>query len=800
MAFPVIAMVVPLVLSVVMALVLHSPLALMMGVLGPVMVFAGWWQTKRTQSRGAARLADEFSTAQQQFQKEIDTAREAERASARSALPQVLQAMGDPLWRRAAHPSVLVRVGEGVWSPPAHHPLEGTGVILGMPAGIDASAGLALIGNAEALGVWRNLVVQWLLASGPDGLDPAPSLTRDSSEREFAGVSRLVWVTDIASVPSDCGLVVVFHGDSMVTITEVGQPSRQVRPDTLSFAEVLWALEKLSSAQVPTPEVHDPLGQRGRLRAQLSPVSPVIDLVREGPHTVVWGATGSGKSVTVCELVVSLASRYPPSELVCVLVDFKGGAGLRPLLALPHTVGMVSDLDPARSDRALAGLVAEMEKRERIMAKHKVSDVAQLGDSIWCPRLLVVVDEVAWLCQTSPKWADTLSDVAQRGRSLGVHLILATQRITGVLPRALMANVSLRLCGRISEEAEVVEWMPDASASLTRALRHVPPGRVLLAGALSTPVWHSVAPGESIPQRITALGETPASQWRVWCEELPSLVPPVAGTWALRDQPESQAQEQLRDNPLEQGSVVVVGDSGSGRTCTGFALASLSPRSFLAPAHPAELWQCVRDLHAQSAVIVVDDADALLHGAGVEAEAFMLDALEAFDGALVMTISPRHRLARGLARLAPGLVALSLASTEDQHTWGAHLQPVPGRARFAGHEIQVTFPSPAPTLWAPTELVATGRPLIVLTETPEDWVEVQSAFVGTADEALGQWQRLSPQLGTTDVVLDQVGHRDVRHATLGRITPPPMAPPPGWCWVWRNGAPYLASAAGLRRW
>jgi len=89
--------------------------------------------------------------------------------------------------------------------------------------------------------------------------------------------------------------------------------------------------------------------------------------VREGPHAVVWGATGSGKSVTVTAMVARLAMRYPPERLVCVLIDFKGGAGLRVLERLPHTVGSITDMDGPSVARALTGLHAELLRREKIL-------------------------------------------------------------------------------------------------------------------------------------------------------------------------------------------------------------------------------------------------------------------------------------------------------------------------------------------------------------------------------------------------------------------------------------------------
>jgi len=791
---PVIPLVAPLVLSLVMALVLSSAIALMMGILGPVMVLGGWIHQRKITARKSRILRDDFEGAKQDFAKSLKVAQNMERNQAEKALPSVLQWTQDPLWRVALIPPRVVRIGEGVWTPPSGHALVGTGNIVGMPAGLEVAKGVALIGGPQAHDVWRNLVVQWLVATGPGGLDPLPLPTSQGLPRDIQGVSRAVWVSDISQVPAECGILVVLESDTQAHITMDGCAPRFIRPDRLSHAQVVWALEKLTPVHTvdETPVLDG--GPRGHLIAQLSATSPALDLVREGPHAVVWGATGSGKSVTVCSLVLSLTQRYEPRELVCVVIDFKGGAGLRPLSGLPHTIGMVTDLEPARSDRARSGLVAEMQKRERIMAKHQVADVANLGAEVWCPRLLVVVDEVAWLCANSPEWADTLADIAQRGRSLGVHIVLSTQRVTGVLPRALMANVSLRMCGRVSDEAEVLDWMPGATGAQASGLRHLSPGRLLIEGALGKPAWHCVT-----PQDVPATGGgIQRSQWRVWSEDLPEILQPVSGSWALADCPEQQNHLWLSDNPMDQGSAVVVGDIKSGRTNAAYALAAQSAKSFLAPAHPAKLWQCLRELQGRAVTLVIDDADAVLHLAGAEGETCLMDALEGFEGKLVMTIGPRHRLARGLARLAPGRVVLPLANSDDESLWGVVSRKVPGRARHLNRDIQLVFPVSGPELWAPGVHEPSREPPIVVTETPERWGAVGARFVGSADQLAASWHTLSAELSHRDLVSEGVSHRDIRHSTAGRVTFPPLEHPVGWCWVWRGGVPYLTKPVDLR--
>jgi len=789
---PVIPLLAPLVLSLVMALLLHSVIALMMGILGPAMVLGGWVHHKKASAKKFERLREDFEVAQQDFAEALLDAQNSERLQAGRSLPSVLQWTHDPLWRVPLSPPQVIRIGEGAWTPPPGHPLAGSGNILGMPVGLDGAKGVALIGGPEAREVWRNVVVQWLVASGPGGLVPLPLSTDHDVPRDIVGVSRAVWVSEIAEVPPECEILVIVESLFHARVTVEGCAPVHIRPDRLSHAQALWALTKLTPIERVNLDIEIGESPREHLVAQLSSQSPPLDLVKEGPHAVVWGATGSGKSVTVCTLVLSLARRYEPRDLVCVLIDFKGGAGLRPLAGLPHTIGVVTDLEPTRSDRARAGLAAEMQKRERIMAEHQVADVANLGEEVWCPRLLVVVDEVAWLCQTSPEWADTLSDLAQRGRSLGVHIVLSTQRVTGVLPRSLMANVSLRMCGRVSDDAEVLDWMPGLTTAQANGLRHLSPGRLLVEGALGGAAWHSVTPEDAL------MSEAEPSTWRVWSEDLPEVLAPRSGAWAVADNPHHQNHVLLRENPLDQGSVVIVGDSKSGRTNTAFAMAAPAAITYLAPPHPAELWQCLRDVQGQAVTLVIDNADTLVHEAGPEGETFLLDALEGFEGVLVMAIGPRHRLARGLARLAPTRVVLSLLSADDQAVWGTVSRKIPGRASHLNRDVQVVFPAHSPQLWSSEQQKPSLEPPIVLTDTPENWSGVATRFLGSADQLMASWHILSAELSHTDFISEGVSHRDTRHATAGRVVFPPLEPRAGWCWVWRGGVPYLARPADLR--
>lgn len=194
-----------------------------------------------------------------------------------------------------------------------------------------------------------------------------------------------------------------------------------------------------------------------------------VDLVRDGPHVLVAGTTGAGKSALLQTLVLGLALRYPPDRLAVAVIDFKGGAGLGACVGLPHVVGQVTDLDGGLTTRAVDGLRAELRRREALLASAGVDDL----DRLWAspgtppppPRLLVVVDELRALADDLPDALAALLRLAAQGRSLGIHLVLATQRPGGAVGPDLRANLTLRIALRVTDPAEsrdVVD-VPDAA-------------------------------------------------------------------------------------------------------------------------------------------------------------------------------------------------------------------------------------------------------------------------------------------------------------------------------------------------
>ena len=199
-----------------------------------------------------------------------------------------------------------------------------------------------------------------------------------------------------------------------------------------------------------------------------------IDLRKDGPHALIAGTTGSGKSELLQTIVASLAVANRPDEMTFVLVDYKGGSAFADCVQLPHTVGMVTDLDPHQVERALASLSAELTKREHILAAAGAKDIddyqllVDRGQARPLPRLVLVIDEFASMVRDLPDFISGLVNIAQRGRSLGIHLILATQRPSGVVSADIRANTNLRIALRVTdavESADVIGAQDAASIS-----------------------------------------------------------------------------------------------------------------------------------------------------------------------------------------------------------------------------------------------------------------------------------------------------------------------------------------------
>ena len=234
-------------------------------------------------------------------------------------------------------------------------------------------------------------------------------------------------------------------------------------PESLTFSRLVGGLPDPEGIARRWSSAGDDPAPRARLGRSGDGVVDV-DLVRDGPHGLVAGTTGSGKSELLRSLVLGLAVESSPRDLTFVLVDYKGGSTFDACARLPHTVGVVTDLDDGLAERALVSLGAELHRRERLLRSVGASDLADYRsrpDRDPIARLVVVIDEFAALAAELPDFLAALVGIAQRGRSLGIHLLLATQRPSGVVDDDIRANTNLRLALRLHDRADAVDVVGD---------------------------------------------------------------------------------------------------------------------------------------------------------------------------------------------------------------------------------------------------------------------------------------------------------------------------------------------------
>ena len=375
-----------------------------------------------------------------------------------------------------------------------------------------------------------------------------------------------------------------------------------------------------------------------------------IDLVGDGPHALLAGTTGAGKSELLRTLVVGLAAGSSPDDVTFVLIDYKGGSTFDACAELPHTVGVVTDLDDRLAERALVSLEAEIRRRERLLRRVGADDVDSYRmarrDEPVLPRLVVVIDEFAAMAADLPGFLPALVGVAQRGRSLGIHLVLATQRPAGVVSDEIRANTNLRIALRLQDRADAVDIVGVADpASFARGR----PGRAMLRlGAGETVVFQAAhSSGEHRPRgdgvlRLRAAGELDVARsgggdatelavvtrsiraaaslcdvrppFRPWLEPLPTLLPVAClddGAVGLVDDPAAQRQAPVRWIRVD-GNLALIGALGSGTTTalrTLIVAAGPEPHCYVVDARGDESLAAIAGLPNCGGVVGVHDAE-----------------------------------------------------------------------------------------------------------------------------------------------------------------------------------------------
>lgn len=201
-----------------------------------------------------------------------------------------------------------------------------------------------------------------------------------------------------------------------------------------------------------------------------------------GPHGLVAGTTGSGKSELLQTYVLSLCSLFHPYEVGIIIIDFKGGGMANQFRNLPHMNGAITNIDGKQIDRSLMSIRAELMKRQRLFAEHDVNRIDDYIDlykkgtaKIPLPHLLLIVDEFAELKSDQPEFMKELVSTARIGRSLGVHMILATQKPSGVVTDQIWSNSRFKLCLKVQDKQDSNEVLKSPLAAEIRE-----PGRCYL--------------------------------------------------------------------------------------------------------------------------------------------------------------------------------------------------------------------------------------------------------------------------------------------------------------------------------
>jgi S-DNA-T family DNA segregation ATPase FtsK/SpoIIIE len=200
----------------------------------------------------------------------------------------------------------------------------------------------------------------------------------------------------------------------------------------------------------------------------IGPAGPLtVDLVEHGPHGLIAGTSGAGKSELLQSYIAALIAAHPPTRLNLLFIDYKGGASSNVFTDVPHTVGYVTNLGADLAMRALVSLRAELDRRMRVL-EGRAKDLGEMLERFpdEAPAsLVIVVDEFATLVKEIPDFVAGMVDVAQRGRSLGIHLVLATQRPAGAVNDNILANTNLRISLRVLDTADSTSILGSGEAA-----------------------------------------------------------------------------------------------------------------------------------------------------------------------------------------------------------------------------------------------------------------------------------------------------------------------------------------------
>ena len=324
---------------------------------------------------------------------------------------------------------------------------------------------------------------------------------------EDYGFTFVLLYGTVNDLPNECNLILETSSNyrGMYILDQAYDQTRDITFDTISreaaekFARYMcqYTVSELSEGQIPDSiDYFSMIGihrleewdliknyKRNRsyeglpsfvgLSAGNKPVFLDIHEKKYGPHGLVAGTTGSGKSETIQTFILSLAMNFSPNEVAFILIDYKGGGMANAFLDLPHTAGTITNLgtgedaaasdtvDPNQMRRALISIRSEIKRRQSIFNQYKVNQI-DLYMRLYrehkaeepLPHLIIISDEFAELKKEQPEFIKELVSTARVGRSLGIHLILATQKPAGVVDDEIWSNSRFKLCLRVQDKQD----------------------------------------------------------------------------------------------------------------------------------------------------------------------------------------------------------------------------------------------------------------------------------------------------------------------------------------------------------
>ncbi|KJQ53149.1 FtsK/SpoIIIE domain-containing protein [Microbacterium sp. SA39] len=794
-SLPFMAAIVPIGAGVVLWLVTGSLFALCFAALGPLMLVASLWDSARSRRRERRRSDAEAAGAWSAAEEELLRRQRREREARWLREPDAASCLMQTPLRGADPPDATTRivVGRGAVSSgidcgggddprsrefrvrcatlqdaPIALPL-GRGVCVRGPEALAAAAARAMVAqlcmrfSAAQLSLVGEGLERW-------GLDTLPHAMRAGRGSLRVGVASVAGTR----IDADSVIWLVSAGaevpDGVTTVIDVIEPGSATLRTPRGIAEIGVECLSLGQAQAIARECVDKGTDADMLPASVAlheleqsrgslglPVrigrtahdDLLVDIVEDGPHALVTGTTGTGKSELLVSWVTAIAAANGPDRVTFVLADFKGGTAFEPLRDMRQVAAVITDLDEEGARRGVSSLTAEIRHREAVLAAAGARDVR----GVTMPRLIIVVDEFAALLQEHPDLGAVFTDVAARGRALGMHLILGTQRAAGVVREALAANCPLRISLRVGDAADSrlvigtsdAAELPGGAASRGIALVRRPedhepvPMRVALTAA-------------SDIRRICmrwAAGERPRSPWLPALPEhlpLPDLeqdsksIPADTIVLGRADDPGRQAQPlELLTTPVERG-LAILGAPGSGRTAALRAIAVQRAGNRWVPRDPEQAWDLLAawtsGTERTPPLVLCDDLDALVAGFPSEHASQFLQRWEQLlrGGAGTTFVISAARAAGPVGRLLDALprrALLRMPSRVEHLAAGgepsAFLRDrAPGRASVDGREVQLAWVDEDEVVvadeqsgpeWNPrtdlTAVVSSGAPAVV---------------------------------------------------------------------------------------